>query len=192
MSTPPIIIISAPSGGGKGTLVAGIRPQFPELALTVSATTRPPRRGEEEGQDYYFLSRPDFEKKIEEGAFAEWAEVHGNLYGTLNEEVERLLRAGKPVLLELDVQGMDSMKARHPALTSIFIVPPGMEVLEKRLRKRGTDTDEVVALRLQTAAREMTRQQDFDHILVNDDLDEATEQLRQLVEGILRSWCIGL
>ncbi|NLN92798.1 MAG: guanylate kinase [Candidatus Hydrogenedens sp.] len=186
MSTPQIIIIAAPSGGGKGTLVAGIRPHFPELALTVSATTRPPRAGEEEGKDYYFLSRPDFEKKIAEGAFAEWAEVHGNLYGTLNEEVDRLLMAGHPVLLELDVQGMDSMKIRHPELTGIFIVPPSMEVLRERLKRRGTDSDEGIAVRLQTAAREMTRQQDFDHILINDDLEEATEALRKLVEKILR------
>lgn len=186
MDRPPIIIISAPSGGGKGTLLAGIRPHFPELALTVSATTRPPREGETDGIEYYFFSRPVFEQKVAQGDFAEWAEVHGNLYGTLNEEVDRLLQAGSPVLLELDVQGMDSMKVRHPELISIFIVPPSMEILKERLINRGTDNEEVVARRLKTAEMEMTRLQDFDHVVINDDLEEATETLLALVEGILR------
>jgi guanylate kinase len=187
MSESGIIVISAPSGAGKGTLVARILPFYPELALTVSATTRPSRTGEENGREYYFLSRQDFEAGIEKGAFAEWAEVHGNLYGTFKTEIDRLLLKGRHVLLELDVQGMLSMKAQYPALTSIFIVPPDMEVLKERLTRRGTDDAAVVAVRLQTAAREMERQQEFDYVLVNDDLDVATEALKNLVDSILNS-----
>lgn len=176
-------MISAPSGAGKRTIINKVREAEEHVTTTVSATTRAPRPGEEDGLDYYFLSREAFEARIEQGDFVEWAEVHGNLYGTLHEELDRCLATGRDVLLELDVQGMRSLRAlRGGDMVSVFLMPPSIEELERRLRGRGADDEAVIALRLRNAREEMAARNEFDHVIVNDDLERAARELA----GILR------
>ena len=179
-----LIVISAPSGAGKLTLLNKVREcQADSFVTTVSATTRAPRTGEVEGQDYYFLTRENFETKRTALEFVEWAEVHGNLYGTLYKELDRCLATGKDVILELDVQGMESLnEIRHDVVT-VFLMPPSLEVLEERLRKRGTDEDDVIALRLKNAADEMAQRHGFDYIVVNDKIDQAASDLEAIIRA---------
>ena len=168
-----IFVISAPSGAGKLTLLNKVRETEGRLASTVSATTRPKRAGEQDGRDYFFLTREAFEDRVKQGEFVEWAEVHGNLYGTLRTELDRCVRTGQDVLLELDVQGMKHLKTHFPGAVAIFLVPPSLEELERRLRTRGTDSDAEIALRLRNAREEMGVRYEFDYIIVNDDLEQA-------------------
>jgi len=188
MSTPPArecfaIVIAAPSGAGKRTVLDRVRALDAGLAWAVSATTRPPRPGETEGKDYYFLSRAAFEEGIAAGHFVEWAEVHGNLYGTLKSEIERCRETGKDTLLELDVQGMRHLRRMGYDVVGVFIMPPSMEELERRLRGRGTDSEEVIAVRLANARAEMAARGEFDYVVVNDVVDRAAED----VAAILRA-----
>lgn len=169
-------MISGPSGAGKGTLVARVRAQRPDLGLTVSATTREPRTGEVDGVNYFFLTEDEFSARIKEGAFIEWAQVHDHRYGTLASEIERNLSTGHSLMLEIDVQGALAVKKRFPEAVLIFIEPPSLEVLKERLIKRGSETPESVALRLKTAEGEMPLRDRYDEILVNDDLDRATDE----------------
>lgn len=179
-----LIVISAPSGAGKLTLLNKVREsQAGSFVTTVSATTRAPRMGEEQGQDYYFLTREDFETKRSALEFVEWAEVHGNLYGTLYSELDRCLATGKDVILELDVQGMESLKEIRHEVVTVFLMPPSLEVLEDRLRKRGTDEDEVIALRLKNAGDEMAQRHGFDYIVVNDKIDQAASDLEAIIRA---------
>jgi guanylate kinase len=179
-----LLVISAPSGAGKLTLLNKVREsQAGSFVTTVSATTRAPRTGEEHGRDYYFLSREEFELKREAEEFVEWAEVHGNLYGTLLSELDRCLATGKDVILELDVQGMESLKEIRHDVVTVFLMPPSLEVLETRLRNRGTDEDDVIALRLKNAGDEMAQRHGFDYIVVNDKIDQAASDLEAIIRA---------
>lgn len=179
-----LIVISAPSGAGKLTLLNKVREsQVGSFVTTVSATTRAPRNGEVEGRDYYFLTREIFETKRNADEFVEWAEVHGNLYGTLFSELDRCLETGKDVILELDVQGMESLKEIRHDVVTVFLMPPSLEVLEDRLRKRGTDEEDVIALRLKNAGDEMAQRHGFDYIVVNDKIEQAASDLEAIIRA---------
>ncbi len=172
-----LFILSAPSGAGKTTLRRALLERLPDLAYSVSYTTRPPRAGEVEGRDYRFLSRPEFEEGIRRGRWAEWACVHGHYYGTSAEDLCRALAAGKDVLLDIDVQGAASLLRRFPESVTVFIEPPSLEELERRLRSRGTDPPEAIALRLRNAVREMAARERYRYVIVNDRLADAVEEL---------------
>ncbi len=176
-----IAVLSAPSGTGKMALLNALRKTGAEFATTISATTRPPRNGEQEGKDYYFLTKDEFTKKRDTGAFLEWAEVHGNLYGTLLSEMERCLASGKDVLIELDVQGMRNLRKHRNDVVSIFLMPPSLDELERRLRRRGGDSEEAVALRLENAVAEIQARHEFDFVVVNNDLDSAAAAFQRIV-----------
>lgn len=182
-----IFVVSAPSGAGKSTLLNLAREQLSRLAVTVSATTRAPRQGEVDGTDYYFVTRRAFEAALKKGAFAEWAEVHGQLYGTYKSEIERHLHAGATIVLELDVQGMRSIKALYPKMISIFIAPPSLEELERRLIARGANAPEDMEVRLANALGEMAAIDEFDFTIVNDDLDTAVADLVAILGGTVCS-----
>lgn len=183
MKTPRSIVISAPSGAGKSTIVGALLAKFPQLAFSISACSRPPRGQEQNGVHYYFLQPEQFKQKIEEGAFFEWEEVYtGMYYGTLQAELERIWSAGKVVVFDVDVIGGIKIKQKlQDAALSIFIQPPSIAVLEERLRKRQTDSEEKIQLRIAKAAEEMSHASAFDHVVVNDDLTVAIEQIEQLI-----------
>lgn len=176
-SRPRLFVVSGPSGVGKGTLVARVRELRPDLGLTVSATTRKPRPGELDGVSYHFLTDEDFSARVERGEFLEWAQVHDHRYGTLRSEVDRLLERGQSVVLEIDVQGGANVKRVYPDAVGIFIEPPSWEVLEARLRGRGTEDEDTLRLRLEDARRELALAPTYDVRIVNDDLDTAVRQL---------------
>lgn len=178
-----LVVISAPSGAGKLTLLNKVRETEHRLMTTVSATTRAPRQGEVDGKDYHFLDRARFEKNIAAGAFVEWAEVHGNLYGTLASELDRCLGSDHDVILELDVQGMRNLRSQRDDVVTVFLMPPSLEELERRLRARGTDDDDVIALRLRNARDEMAARHEFDYIIVNDDLDRAAGDMAAILRA---------
>lgn len=177
MRTGNLFIISGPSGAGKGTLVARLLEEVPDTWVSVSATTRRPRPGEEEGVSYYFLDRDDFLALADEGGFLEWAEYAGNCYGTPLASVQREMTAGKQVILEIEVQGALQVKEKMPEAHLVFIEPPSLEELERRLRGRGTEADDMVRKRMDTALVELSHKMEYDIRLVNDDLDEAVAQL---------------
>jgi guanylate kinase len=177
-----LFVISGPSGAGKGTLVAQLRKEHPELGLAVSATTRSPRPGEVDGKDYYFLSEGEFKRRVAAGEFVEWAYVHGHMYGTLVKEVERLLAQGKSLILEIDIQGALNVKKVWPDAVLIFIEPPSLEELERRLRGRGTEDEQSIELRLKNAKHEMTLADDYDVCIVNDTVDRAVRELSDTIE----------
>lgn len=177
-----LFVISGPSGAGKGTLVAQLRKAHPELSLAVSATTRSPRPGEVDGKDYYFLSEGEFKRRVAAGEFVEWAYVHGRMYGTLVKEVERLLAQGKSLILEIDIQGALNVKKVWPDAVLIFIEPPSLEELERRLRGRGTEDEQSIELRLKNAKHEMTLADDYDVRIVNDTVDRAVRELSDTIE----------
>ena len=178
-----LFVISAPSGTGKSTVVAKLRERFPDLGFSISCTTRPRREGEEEGVHYRFIDRGLFERMAAEGEFAEWAEVHGRLYGTPRLPLERMLSEGQDVLLDIDVQGGMAIKRAFPEAVAIFIVPPGMEELERRLTSRGTDSPEQVALRLDNARNEMKFKDRYDRVVVNDTVERAVDELSAIIVG---------
>lgn len=178
-----LYVVSAPSGGGKRAVLARVMAVDPGIEYSVSATTRPPRADEVDGRDYYFLSREEFCRRIEDGRFAEWAEVHDNLYGTLREELDRKLDTGKDLVLELDVQGMRNVRALYPDTVTVFIMPPSFEELERRLRGRGTNSEADIALRLRNAQDEIAACYAFDYIVLNDDLDKAVEDMEAIVRA---------
>jgi len=176
-----LFVLSAPSGAGKLTVLNIVRKQEPNLITTVSATTRAPRTGEKHAVDYYFIDEGEFISHIKQDAFVEWASVHGNYYGTLKSELERCRRDGNDVLLEVDVQGMRNIKSHYPEMISIFLMPPSLEELASRLQKRGTDSDETIALRLKNAEEEMAARNEFDYVVVNDNLDNAVSDIRTIL-----------
>ena len=181
-----IIVIVAPSGTGKSVLIRRLKRDLPALRESVSHTTRRRRRGERDGVQYFFVERDEFGRMRDGGAFLEWAEVHGNLYGTSRDFVERELARGSPLLLDLDVQGARALKGVFGGRAStVFVAPPSLAELEARLRKRGTETPESLRVRLENARRELPLRDRFDHSLVNDDLDRAYLELRGVVGGIL-------
>ncbi len=176
-----LIVVSAPSGGGKGTILRRALDADPRLRHAVSATTRAPREGEAEGEHYYFVDRRTFEQWIADGRFAEWATVHGELYGTLHSELDRLRAAGRDVVLELDVQGMRSIRRQRPEAVTVFIEPPSVRVLEERLRKRGDLSEAALQLRLRNAEAEIAAKNEYDCRILNDNLDSAVGQFTAFV-----------
>jgi len=179
-------VITGPSGVGKGTLIRGLLERVPKLALSVSATTRPPRPGEVDGVDYHFLSADEFERRVAAGEFVEHARYSGHRYGTLRSELERQLAAGVPVVLEIEVQGARQVRAAIPDAVAVFIAPPSREALRARLVGRGTDTPEQVRERLLLAERELAAQPEFAHVVVNDRLEDAVSELVAIVRRELR------
>lgn len=175
-----LFVISGPSGVGKRTLLDKVLPNLDGLVHPISATTRAARAGELHGRDYYFLTPDEFQKLLEEDAFVEYAKVHEHWYGTLHSELDKALADGRDVVLELDVQGMQSMKEMRDNVVAIFIVPPTMEELKRRLRERGTVTD--LDVRMATAEREMELRDKYDHVVVNDDAATAAQELARLIE----------
>lgn len=176
-----LYVVSSPSGGGKGSILSQVLARDSKLAYSVSATTRQPREGEVDGTDYFFVDDETFKEWRDAGRFAEWAEVHDNLYGTPRDAIENELAAGKDVVFELDVQGMQNMKKLYPAAATIFIMPPSLDELERRLRNRGGLEDEELALRLANAEEEMKLRHDFDHVIMNDNLDCAVADFESIV-----------
>jgi guanylate kinase len=182
-----VFVITGPSGVGKGTLIRGLRERVPELALSVSATTRAPRPGEREGVDYHFLTPAEFEIRVAAGEFVEHATYSGNRYGTLRSELERHLDRGVPVVLEIEVQGARQIRTAMPEAVQVFIVPPSDEALRARLVGRGTDSAEQVDARMRTAQRELAARDEFAHVVVNDRLERATDELVAIVRSALGS-----
>lgn len=185
-ANPFAIVISGPSGVGKSTFLACIKERYPEFAFSVSVTTRRPRGSERDGVEYSYISRDEFMRKVERGELVEWAEVHGALYGTPIAELERRLQDGRNVLLELDVQGGRNIKRAFPDALLIFILPPSPEELAKRLRGRGTESEEALRLRLHNAAEEIGYAVDYDYVVVNEVREEAGEEVLAIVRGELR------
>jgi guanylate kinase len=176
-----VFVITGPSGVGKGTLIRGLMERLPALELSVSATTRAPRPGEQDGVDYHFLTREEFDRRVREGAFVEHADYAGRSYGTLRSELDARVQAGAPVVLEIEVQGARQVRASVPDAVQVFIAPPSLEELRTRLIGRGTDDPEEVERRLRVAAEELTAQPEFAHVVVNDRLQDALEQLTAVV-----------
>jgi guanylate kinase len=181
-----LFIVSAPSGAGKTTLCKALRKRFPQLAYSVSYTTRPSRKGEEDGKDYFFITEEQFSEKLKTGKWAEWAKVHGNYYGTCAEDLDRFRNAGQSVLLDIDVEGAIQIKNHYPDSIAVFIMPPSLVVLENRLRSRGTDDEEAVRKRMNHARAEIGRRDMYDHIIVNDRLDDAVEAFTALINRYIK------
>ncbi len=176
-----LIIISAPSGTGKTTILKKIMPHLQGLTFSVSHTTRAPRQGEENGKDYHFVSKEQFIALRGQGGFLEWAEVHGNFYGTGKKEVDSMLNDGLDVFLDIDIQGAQQVRQTSPDAVSIFISPPSWQEQEKRLTGRGTDSMETIQLRLANAKKEMADVDLYDYVVMNDDLDTAARMLESII-----------
>jgi len=185
-----LFVVSAPSGTGKTTLCHLLMDEFKTLSYSVSLTTRKPREGEVHGKDYHFVSVPEFERMIEAGELVEWANVHGNYYGTSLTFIRESLDRGRDILLDIDVQGAASIRAAYPEAVTIFIMPPSMEALRERLEKRGTDSPEVIETRIKNAVAEIAHKDLYTHVIVNDRLDIAKQQLFDLVRdgGLKRAY----
>lgn len=177
MNKGRLIVFAAPAGGGKTTIIKEIRRLHPEWGFSVSATTRPMRQGERDGEDYYFLSKEEFERRVTQGLFLEHEEVHGNLYGTLRDVTANRITNGETLILDLDVKGAASIKRIFPDALTIFIRPPSLEILEQRLRARGSETEETLRKRLSRAQMEMSRAPDFDCVVVNDEIPRAVAEV---------------
>ncbi|HEX6928575.1 MAG TPA: guanylate kinase [Gammaproteobacteria bacterium] len=178
-----LFVISAPSGAGKTSLVKELVHETPDVTFSVSYTTRPQRPGEVDARDYFFVTRAEFEAMAAAGEFLEHARVFDNYYGTSREQVEDRLAAGKHVILEIDWQGAAQVRSSWPGCESIFILPPSRSELERRLRGRGTDSDEIIARRLRDAVAEMSHWEEFDYVVINDDFSTALDQLRHILRG---------
>ena len=178
-----LIVVSSPSGGGKGTLIDRVLKTVPGLAFSVSYTTRAPRGSEENGREYFFVDEPTFRAMIERGEFLEWADVYGHLYGTSAAQVEQERAAGRDIILEIDVQGAESIRREVPDATSIFIVPPSFELLRDRLVARATDSAADLARRLKGAPAEVAQYKLFDYVILNDDINRASQQLAAVIHA---------
>jgi guanylate kinase len=180
-----VFVITGPSGVGKGTLIRGLMERLPQLELSVSATTRPARPGEREGVEYHFLAPAEFDRRVRAGEFVEHADYAGRRYGTLRSELDGRVQAGVPVVLEIEVQGARQVRAAMPEALQVFIAPPSLEALRTRLVGRGADGAEEVERRLRVAEQELKAQSEFAHVVVNDRLDDALEQLTGIVAAAL-------
>jgi guanylate kinase len=176
----PVFVVTGPSGAGKGTLIQLVLPRFPELAVAVSATTRAQRPGEIDGVAYHFFSRQNFDKKIEAGEFLEWVDYVGNRYGTLKSEIDRLRAAGKAPLLELETEGALRVKRREPNAVTVFVTAP-VDELERRLRRRATESSGAIDERIATARRQLELQDHFDFVVENDDRERAANALADVI-----------
>lgn len=174
-------MVTGPSGVGKGTLIGRLRERLPGLSVSVSATTRPPRPGEVEGRDYFFLEEEEFDRRVEGGEFVEHARYSGNLYGTLRSEVERKAASGSGVILEIELQGARQIRASMPDAIQVFVAPPDFETLRTRLELRGTDDAGAISGRLEVAQVELRARDEFEHQVVNDDLEVAIDDLEAIV-----------
>ncbi len=180
-----VFVITGPSGVGKGTLIRGLLQRVPELELSVSATTRAPRPGEVDGTAYHFLEAAEFERRVQAGNFVEHATYSGNRYGTLRSELDRRIRDGIPVVLEIEVQGARQVRSAMPEALAVFIAPPSAQALRTRLIGRGTDAAPQIEQRMQTAERELEAQPEFARVVVNDRLEDATAELEAIVREAL-------
>jgi guanylate kinase len=180
----PVFVVTGPSGAGKGTLIQLVVPRFPELAVAVSATTRPQRPAEQDGRHYWFLTPADFERRVEEGEFLEWVDYVGNRYGTLNSEIDRLRAQGKAPLLELETDGALRVKRRVEHAVTIFVTAP-VEELERRLRARATESSGVIEERIEIARQQLALSPQFDFVVENDDLEHAADALTAIIARML-------
>jgi guanylate kinase len=187
-----LFVLSAPSGAGKTTLRRAVLARFPDLVYSVSTTTRAPRPGEVGGRDYVFIPRAEFEAGIRDGRWAEWAQVHGNYYGTSARTLREAAAAGTDVLLDIDVQGARQICGLFPESVTVFIMPPSFEVLADRLTRRGTDGPEAMQVRLRNARHEMDERHWYRHVIVNDDLETAVAELVAVIASYRRSTAAGL
>ena len=181
--TPFPIIISAPSGGGKTTIARRLLQERKDLGYSVSCTTRTPRPSEVDGRDYHFLTRDQFLERQSRGDFAEWAEVHGNLYGTLRSEIASVLASGRHVVMDIDVQGANQLRVAFPESVTVFVLPPSAEVLLDRLRKRKTESPQELAARLNSALLELRSVEEYEYVVVNDDLGRAVQQIGSILDA---------
>jgi len=177
-----LFVISAPSGAGKTTLCTRMLEMFPELSYSISHTTRSPRGSEQDGVDYFFITPEAFQERIEQDAWAEWAQVHDNYYGTSRAFITEHLEKGNPLLLDIDIQGARQIRKVYPRAVTIFINAPSVNVLETRLRQRGTDSHAVIARRLENAVREMADLPLYQHVIVNEHLDTAAREMAVIIE----------
>jgi len=180
-----LIVVSGPSGAGKSTLIRAALDAVPELAYSVSATTRDPRPGEVDGRDYVFLTREEFERWIEEDRFLEWAQYSGNLYGTPEQKVEELLDAGRSVILEIELQGARQVRTKRPDAAMVFVRAPSLDETRRRLSGRATETEEAMKTRLATAVEEVAARDEFDYEVVNGDRDLARKDMIEIMESIV-------
>lgn len=179
-----LTVISGFAGAGKGTIVKALLEKYPEdYRLSISATTRNPRPGEQDGREYFFRTRKEFEELIQNGGFIEWAEYVGNYYGTPRAYVEEQLAAGNNIILEIERQGAFHVRELYPSAVLLFVTPPSVEILEKRLIGRGTETMEIVKKRMRKAAEESTFMKDYNYVIVNEDVEEAVERVHELIQG---------
>lgn len=179
----PLFVISAPSGAGKNSLINVLLQKEPRLSHSISSTTRRQRGTEQDGVNYYFLSREEFEKRVAEGAFLEYARVLENYYGTEIRELERIFDSGKYPILDIDVQGAQTLRGKVRRMVSLFIIPPDMQELERRLRARGSENEAEIQSRLHLARLEIMEKENFDYVVVNDDLMQAAEELAKIVRA---------
>jgi guanylate kinase len=181
-----LIVLAGPSGVGKGSIVARLLAALPDLELSISATTRQPRAREDEGRHYHFVERDVFDEMVEDGGFLEWADIFGERYGTPKKPVARALAEGRDVLVEIDVQGARQVKAAEPEAFMVFITPPSIEELARRLRTRGSETDQQIVRRLAKASDELAAEPEFDVTVVNDDLETAAREVVEIVDRLRR------
>ncbi len=183
MTNGTLYIISAASGAGKTTLVSAVLEQVDDLEVSVSHTTRAPREGEVDGVNYHFVDKHTFEAMVEDSEFIEYATVFGNMYGTSRQHIQEQLLKGKDVILEIDWQGARQIRQLMPDCKSVYIVPPSTEALRERLTSRGKDDEEIIARRMQEAISEMSHYVEFDYLIINDDFDEARDNLAAIIRG---------
>ncbi len=186
---PMLLVVSSPSGAGKTTLTRRLMVDFDSLTFSISYTTRPPREGEQDGQDYHFVDAAAFETMVSEDRFAEHATVHGNRYGTADAQIREAFAAGRDVLFDIDYQGGRQLKAKYPAeAVMVFVLPPSMEVLAGRLRNRATDSEDIIRRRLEKAVDELGHYHAYEFLVVNDDLELAYDQLRAIYLAATCRW----
>jgi len=176
-----LIVLSGPSGAGKGTLCKALREQMPELKYSISATTRAPRAGEVEGVNYYYITKEKFDEMLAQGEFLEWAKVYDNYYGTPKKQVMESLERGEDIILEIDIQGAMQIKKHYPKGVFIFILPPSIRELEKRITNRGTDSEEVIKKRLSCVQEELAYVSEYDYVVINDEVQTAVEKLKAII-----------
>ena len=183
MNKGKIVVISGPSGGGKGTVVKALKEIMPDLGVSVSATTRNPREGEADGREYYFVTHETFERMLSDGDILEHTTYCGNYYGTPRKEAERITGEGRDLILEIEVDGAAQVKKIFPDCVTVMLIPPSISVLEDRLRGRGTETEEVILQRLARAKEELLQMKNYDYIVVNNSVEEAAEQIRNILSS---------